>query len=433
MKKFAKIPFDAAKFPFFYGWWIVGMGTLGVLMSVPGQTIGVSTFTDSLIEALNISRDTLSLAYMCGTISSSLILTKAGRLFDRYGVRPIAIIASLGLGCALLYMSNVDHIAAFFAGKSASIALTFIVVMIGFLMMRFFGQGVLTLASRTMMMKWFDAKRGFAMGFANVFIALLFSLAPVLFEYLIQNHGWRAAWQFTALVLIFIFPFIIFIFFRNDPTDVGLEPDGESISKKERKIYFPLKEDFSLEKARKTLAFWVVAGLLALHGLWITGFTFHVVSVFGEIGLDRATAVSIFQPIAIGAVICTLIFSWIADRTKIKYLSYILCFGGTLGCIGVMFLESSFGIYLLIFGHAISNSMHGVLSSVAMPRFFGKLHLGAIVGQAMTISVFGSAIGPYLMSSSLSYTNSYFVGALICMFLYLIFAFGAFRMVNPQE
>jgi len=160
------------------------MGTLGVIMSVPGQTIGVSTFTDSLLDALNISRDTLSLAYMCGTITSSLILTKAGKLYDRYGVRPIAITASLGLGVALLYMSNVDKIIAFFTQKSVSITATFLAVLFGFLMMRFFGQGVLTLASRTMMMKWFDAKRGFAMGFANVFTALLFSLAPVLFEYL---------------------------------------------------------------------------------------------------------------------------------------------------------------------------------------------------------------------------------------------------------
>ncbi len=432
MKKHAKIPFNAKNFPFFYGWWIVGMGTLGVIMSVPGQTIGVSTFTDSLLDALNISRDTLSLAYMCGTITSSLILTKAGKLYDRYGVRPIAITASLGLGVALLYMSNVDKIIAFFTQKSVSITATFLAVLFGFLMMRFFGQGVLTLASRTMMMKWFDAKRGFAMGFANVFTALLFSLAPVLFEYLIQNYGWRSAWQFTALVLLFIFPIIIFIFFRNDPTDVGLQPDGEDIHKETRQIYFPTNEEFTLNKARRTIAFWVVTGLLAMQGLWITGFTFHIVSVFQEVGLDRATAVSIFQPTAIAAVIFTLVFSWIADKTKIKYLVYLMSFGGALACLGVMFLENQVGFYLVIFGHAVMTSLQGVLSSIAMPRFFGKTHLGAIVGQMMTIIVFGSAIGPFLMSSSLSMTSSYFVGAFICMICFVLLGLSGLKMVNPQ-
>ena len=75
--KFAGIPFSASKSPFYYGWVIIVVGTLGLLMTIPGQTIGLSTFTDSLIDALSISRDQLSLAYMCGTIASSLLLIKA--------------------------------------------------------------------------------------------------------------------------------------------------------------------------------------------------------------------------------------------------------------------------------------------------------------------------------------------------------------------
>jgi hypothetical protein len=35
----------------FYGWPIAAAGALGVLMSVPGQTMGVSVFTDSLLTA----------------------------------------------------------------------------------------------------------------------------------------------------------------------------------------------------------------------------------------------------------------------------------------------------------------------------------------------------------------------------------------------
>ena len=81
------------------------MGTFGVLMSVPGQTIGVSVFTDSLIDALSISRDQLSFAYMFGTILSSLMLTRAGKLYDRIGIRLVASGASLMLGLALIYLS----------------------------------------------------------------------------------------------------------------------------------------------------------------------------------------------------------------------------------------------------------------------------------------------------------------------------------------
>jgi MFS transporter, OFA family, oxalate/formate antiporter len=71
--RFKNIPFSPAKWPFFYGWVIVFAGIVGIIMSIPGQTIGVSVFTDHLINALDISRVNLSMAYMTGTIMSGLL------------------------------------------------------------------------------------------------------------------------------------------------------------------------------------------------------------------------------------------------------------------------------------------------------------------------------------------------------------------------
>ena len=48
------------KLPFFYGYVILASGTLGILFSAPGQTVGISVFTDFLIHDLNISREKLS-------------------------------------------------------------------------------------------------------------------------------------------------------------------------------------------------------------------------------------------------------------------------------------------------------------------------------------------------------------------------------------
>ena len=62
------------------------------------------------------------------------------------------------------------------------------------LTLRFFGQGVLTMASQNMMVKWFDKRRGFAMSFSSVALALVFSLAPLFLDNLIQTWGWRGAW-----------------------------------------------------------------------------------------------------------------------------------------------------------------------------------------------------------------------------------------------
>ena len=72
-------PFDIRRVPFYYGWLIWVFSTLGILISIPGQTMGMAVFTDHLIEALHLSRTQLSMAYLIGTVGSSLFLTRAGR------------------------------------------------------------------------------------------------------------------------------------------------------------------------------------------------------------------------------------------------------------------------------------------------------------------------------------------------------------------
>ncbi|MEP1778744.1 hypothetical protein, partial [Reichenbachiella sp.] len=105
---FSNWPFHPGKLPFFYGWPIIVLGTMGISMSIPGQTMGVSTFTDSLIEALGMSRSELGFAYMCGTVTSASFLTWVGIKYDQHGVRPIAILASIGMAITLVFLSQTD-------------------------------------------------------------------------------------------------------------------------------------------------------------------------------------------------------------------------------------------------------------------------------------------------------------------------------------
>jgi MFS transporter, OFA family, oxalate/formate antiporter len=435
---FSKPFLNPKKWPFFYGWWIIVMGTFGVLMSVPGQTIGVSTFTDSLIEVLSLSRDQLSLAYMFGTVISSLMLTRAGRFYDRVGIRFVATVASLMLGLALVYLSFVDILANAFSNAAGlpKIYVAFAAILIGFMAIRFFGQGVITLVSRTMMMKWFDQRRGFAMGFSNVLVALSFSSAPLFFEALIQEYDWRGAWRLMSLVLFFVFPIVIFLFFRDDPKDFGLSPDGSfsGFKNKLKKKLFVVKKDFTLKEARQTYTFWVFTGFLAMHGFYITGFTFHIVSIFEEAGLSRVDAVSIFQPAAVVAVIVTLIFSPLSDRMRLKYLSMVLASGYLTAIIGMAFLKPDGpAYYILIVGTGMIMGLSGVVGAVCWPRFFGKMHLGAIGGNVMTFIVFGSAFGPVLFSASLTYFGSYNFAVWCCFIAFLLLLFAAIWANNPQD
>jgi OFA family oxalate/formate antiporter-like MFS transporter len=94
-------PFDPRRSPFYYGWVVLVAGTIGAIASVPGQTAGVSVFTDDLISTTGLTRLQIAIAYLVGTGTSGLLLGAGGRAIDRYGSRVVALGATLGLAMTL--------------------------------------------------------------------------------------------------------------------------------------------------------------------------------------------------------------------------------------------------------------------------------------------------------------------------------------------
>ena len=134
MKRHCNKPFPPSKVPFFYGWVILAAGTIGILMSIPGQTMGVSVFTENLLSDLQINRNNLSLAYLVGTLGSGLMITRAGKLYDKHGARVMTFIAGVMLGLMLVYLTRVDRLVDAMAKWSWITPMlgTFILLSIGF-------------------------------------------------------------------------------------------------------------------------------------------------------------------------------------------------------------------------------------------------------------------------------------------------------------
>ena len=90
-------PFDPKRSPVFYGWVVWVFSTVGFLLSIPGQTMGMAVFTDTFIEVLGLSRTELSMAYLFGTVGSSFFLTSAGRWYDQLGGRIMIAVSAAAL------------------------------------------------------------------------------------------------------------------------------------------------------------------------------------------------------------------------------------------------------------------------------------------------------------------------------------------------
>ncbi len=433
--RLANFPFDPARLPFFYGTVVLACGTLGVLASAPGQTVGVSVFTDFLIQAHQLSRSWISFAYFAGTIASAILITRAGHWYDRFGGRWVSSVSAIMLALVLTGMSFSDAIAESVASilpDSYRNQASFVVLCLGFFGMRFFGQGMLTLSSRNMVLEWFEQRRGMALAFIGVSVAFGFSATPTLFEWLIQKGGWSWAWQVIA-VMVALFSLVAFCFGRSKPEDHGLLPDGP-FAKKNRKTHVETLSgrQFTLSEARRTYSFWVFTLSVVLSGVVLTAFAFHVVSIFADAGMQRSQAVAIFLPAACVSVVVELAGSWLSDFVKLKYLAMVQLVGVMMLSLSLSFLDAGPSVIFVVLGMGLMQGMFGIISAVTWPRFYGRTHLGAISGFSTSIVVAGTAVGPYLFSVTHDQFGSYRAATLLCASIAVILLAASPRAERPQ-
>lgn len=398
-----------AKSPVYYGWIILVVGTLGTIMSSPGQTYSFSIFIEEFIRDLGLSRTVVSSLYTVGTITGSLALPYVGRLIDTRGSRTMVVVIAIAFGVTCLYMSTVRNV---------------VMLLIGFVFMRMLGQSSITIVSRNVINQWWVRRRGFVLGIATLATSVLgVGLFPNLINWLIPQFGWRNAYLILGAAVMGIMVPVGYLFFRERPELYGLLPDGEegfpeqavereeaSNQEQERDMAetaVPLEENWTAAEAMRTSAFWYIILSIAAFSMLVTGLTFHIVSIFIDNGLTADLAAAVFLPMSITASLFGIPGGWLVDRVDAKYM---LSVGLILLTITILFSASitspQLGIlYGIIFG--LNNGIQQVVSSVIWANYFGRENLGAISGITATFGAAASGIGPLVYGLGRDLAGSY--------------------------
>ncbi len=378
----------------YYGWVILAVGSLGGIMTSPGQTYVFSAFIDHFIQDLGLSRSLVSTLYTVGTLTASFALPFVGRQFDRRGARFMITLISLLLGLACIYMGFVRN--ALMLG-------------IGFFLMRQLGQGSLSLISKNVINLWWVRRRGVAMGISGVFAALLGGLFPYLVNSLNSLYSWRITYALLgALVLLVMLP-AGWIFTRNRPEDHGLLPDGGSTSTRGEgaNSNMPLESNWTLEQALRCSSFWLITAGLATMSMLTTGLTFHLFSIFEDSGLSASAAASVFVPIAITAALVQLISGLLIGRVPAHVLLSLALLLQAL----ILVLAPALNSLSTAYGFGVCMGMQGglemLVASVVYADYFGRRHLGSIAGLAGTLLVASSALGPMPIGVARDLMGSY--------------------------
>ncbi len=431
-------PFRPGKSRIHYGWIIAVIGTIGIICSIPGQTMGVSVFTDRLIDNLAISRTMMGFAYLLGTICSGFLVSWMGRWLDRHGIRKGAVVAGFGMGLALVILSQVDRIAGFlYPGQITAVGtgVKFAAVTGGFFLLRFFGQGLMTLASRNMIAKWFDLFRGRVTAVSGIVVSFAFSVAPWGLERLIDQVGWRGTWLLLALFFGLFFLLFAAVFFRDNPEECGLEMDagqkarpGGRVNEDNRVV-----RDFTKSEAIRTYSFWVYNIAIALQGFLITGYTFHLTSVADDFGIAHSVVLGAFLPAAAIGVFVSIGVGWLIDWTRMKHALTVFCAGMVLFPLGLLTAPDFSGIAVMVLGLGIAGGSFAPIMGTVWARFFGRRELGGISGFNMSSIVIASAFGPIVFSLSYDYLGGYRPAVYLSLFSAVALMMAGRFAENPQR
>ena len=427
-------PIKPSRFPFFYGWFLLPFCSIGIVMSIPGQTMGFGPFKESIVAALSISDLNLTYAYGIGTGISALILPFAGRLLDKIGTRTMMVISSLGLSLSIILLSNCDRIIS--ASNLNSIRFTIAFMAIFILLIRFFGQGCMTMTSRVVIGRWFNHKRGLAAGISTIFVTFGFNGSPWLLSRMIANHGWRNSYHILAVVIGLGMALLAFIIFRDNPEQCGLSMDGgytPPAKTKNNKPINTLTHEFTRSQALKTLGFWTLACTTGFQSLIATAIGFHMRLIGQEQGLTSEQAWKSFAFLTLFSVPCAFISSALSDRIKIKYIFIAFSAFQCLALLSLTSISTKLGMFTYLATMGIAAGMFGPLLNYVPPRFFGRKHLGAISGISTSILVLSSALAPFIFSKARSITGSFEMIIIILAIIPALMIIMGIKTTNPQD
>jgi len=407
------------RFPIYYGWAILAAGTVGVTMTSPGQTYIVSMFIEPIIRDLGLSRSVVSTLYMIGTVGNAVLLQVigVGRIIDRRGPRVVALLSAVLLGGACIYMGFVS---------------TAMMLVIGFVALRFFGQGSLSLASSTMINQWWVRRRGTIRGLQGSVTAAITSVLPGLVIALIGAVGWRSAYVVLGGASIALMAPIAFLLFRRRPEDHGLLPDGRTAGKGlDEESSAGTEASFTLGQALRTPLFWMLACGTATMSMLGTGLIFHMASIVTDQGLAASIAAAVFVPLGLTQAILRLPIGVVVDLVSPKI---VLAVGLVLQAIVLwmaprLTTTTSALVYGGVFG--AMQVAWGATGAVMWAKYYGRLHLGSITGAAVSIAIVGTALGPLAMGLARDLMGTYATFFNLSAFLPLALAVGCLVVRPP--
>ncbi len=384
---------SAEKKGLFYGWTIVAVSTLALVVSNGLTTLGIAVFSKPIREEFvagglvpaNEAESMIATAGYLTFLLAGFFSPVTGFLVKRFSLRSLMITGCVILGLGLLLHSQATGPAAVYAARILmGISLGFVGVM----------------PNVVLVSNWFRRLRGTALGIVLTGTSIGGVLVPLIATPLLLSYGWRSSMLLVSLLVWLVLLPAVIIFVKNTPGDKGLTADGEFRAPEIAETGETGETDardlpgLTLREALKTPVFWIFAFCAAaiFYTIFVTSQQFILYLQTPRIGVSPMAASYYLSALFAVSVAGKFFFGWLSDRFRPQRVMLLCC--------AVMFLATFilFGLnagnaiaFILIFGLGYGGTF--VLLQLLVAEFFGQREYGKILGVIVMIETIGAAIG----------------------------------------
>ncbi len=339
------------------------------------------------------SRMVVMLAITVMSICTAIIAPIAGGLMDKTSLRRIMAIGIAGLVGGYLALS---------------LAQSFVQVMIVFGLFMAAAQAMAgPIAGTVLLTRWFDKRRGAALGIAISGIAAGSVVFPLVIQALLDAFPWREALRLLALIL-FACTLPALLLVVNRPEDRGLHPDGAEAPPPAAMGAAPAPA-LSSRQILSDPAFWLLAVVVTTILAGMMGSVTNVVPMARDLGVEAKAAALIVSIYAATGFVAKAGFGAVADRIHphVLMLAILAVFAAGMAAFGMAALSGHYAMILLGAGLVGMGGMIIPLQSYIVPRIFGPLVVGRAIGLLSLVTLCGLLATPPIFGMIFDRTGSY--------------------------
>lgn len=362
-------------------WRLLLFGTLASLASAPGQTLVISLFNADIRAAFSLSHGEFGTAYMMATLASAVVILWSGKLIDRFDLRLMFAVTTIGLCLACLV-----------AGSSTG----WLSLLLALFLLRHFGQGLMTHIAVTSVNRYYQTVRGKASAIVNQGFTLAEAFLPITISAVIVGIGWRNSWYVLGVIAAFVVLPLLLTLIADHRRRHGRYLDRMSI----------LEADTASETTSRTQRQWTRAEMLRdvrFYGVLPvvlapaflnTGLMFHHQHIVASKGWDLQTWYLLLMAYAASSITFSMLAGIMVDRTGARSLMPLFTLPMVLGGLSLMGGGNDAWILGVLVSFGAAAGMTGAVTAPFWAEVYGVQHLGAIKAVATAVMIFASAMSP---------------------------------------